>query len=78
MTLVPQAWTDLQARLVEAMVARDVMRSAESTQQVRDVATVTYTRASDAVIDLLAEMRGDGTLPSVTLLLARKDRLVRK
>ncbi len=78
MALVPQAWTDLQARLVEAMVARDVMRSPESTQQVRDVATVNYTRASDAVIDLLAEMRGDGTLPSVTLLLARKDRLVRK
>jgi hypothetical protein len=77
MTLVPQAWTDLQARLVEAMVARDVMRSPESTQQVRDVATVNYTHASDAVIDLLAQMRGDGTLPSLTLLLARKDRLVR-
>lgn len=78
MTQVPQAWTDLHARLVEAMVARDVMRSPESTQQVRDVATVNYTRASDALIDLLAEMRGDGTLPSLTLLLARKDRLVRK
>ncbi len=47
--------------LVAAMVSRDGIKTA-TTSAHRDLATTNYIRASDRLVDLLAEMRASGEL----------------
>lgn len=69
---VPAEWTRLVGQLAQARLNREAMRSG-TTQQLRDEATVRYTRAADAIIDDLAALSDAKVLGRITLLLARKE-----
>lgn len=73
MAVVPEGWTRMMGRVPVAMVARAQMKDG-TTQQLRDAATQEYVQTVDAIMDDLTEMRGDGTLGRITLLLSKKER----
>lgn len=74
MIMVPPAWTRMIGNLRVAQVARDTLRSPITSQMSRDLATVTYSRAVDLVIDDLNTLSEQQVLGRVTMFLARKER----
>jgi hypothetical protein len=73
-TVAPPEWSRMIGNLHVAGVARAAIRAPETPKVQRDEAIVTYTRASDAVIDDLLILRENHTLGRVTQLLGRKER----
>lgn len=74
MTVVPAEWTRLMGTLRNAQIDRDCMRAFETSPADRDLATVRYTRAVDAVIADLFALSAKGELGRITLLLSKKER----
>lgn len=72
---VPQAWTSMITQLHAARVAQDVIANPASGQIDRDMATVAYSRAADAVIADLGRLSGAGVLGRITLFLSKRERV---
>ena len=71
----PNAWIDLIGQLRQAQVSRRLMRDVNATQQMRDAATVAYSRAMDAVFDRLDQMMEQGLLGRISTFLSARGRV---
>lgn len=70
---VPMEWTRMIGNLGAARLDRAAMREAD-TQQLRDDATVRYSRLADLIIEDLGGLQDAKVLGRFTLCLARKER----
>ena len=68
----PNAWIELIGHLRRAQVARRGMRDISVGQQMRDLATVEYSRAMDAVYDRLDQMMETGLTGRISTLLSQR------
>jgi hypothetical protein len=71
----PNAWIDLIGQLRQAQVSRRLMRDISATQQMRDAATVAYSRAMDAVYDRLDQLMEQGVLGRIATFLSARGRV---
>ena len=71
----PNAWIDLIGQLRRAQVARRGMRDIMVTQQIRDAATVEYSRAMDAIFERLDQMMELGLTGRISEFLAKRGRV---
>lgn len=71
----PNAWIDLIGQLRRAQVSRRLMRDISATQQMRDAATVAYSRAMDAVFDRLDQMMEQGLMGRISTFLSARGRV---
>lgn len=71
----PSGWIDMVGYLRRAQVARRIMRDIEASQQDRDLATVAYSRAVDAVFERLDLMMEVGVLAKISVWLSRTGRV---
>lgn len=65
-----RVWVDLIHQLHLAQVAHQAMRDTSVTRQIRDLATVEYARALDAIFARLVEMKLGGVLGRVSAMLS--------
>lgn len=74
MTVVPAEWTRMVGTLRDAQIARDCGKALTASDADRDLATVRYTRAVDAIMADLFALSANGGLGRITLLLSKKER----
>jgi hypothetical protein len=72
--MVPFQWMAMITALRQAQVARDGMRNPEVTSQMRDAATVDYSRALDLIFEALDAMMEAGVLSRIASLLHKPER----
>lgn len=71
---VPIEWTQVVTSHHYARIDREMMRTG-ATQQLRDEATVRYSRGIDTIMDSLTALDDRQQLTRITTLLARKERV---
>ncbi|NJS39822.1 MAG: hypothetical protein HC783_13305 [Rhodobacteraceae bacterium] len=71
---VPAEWTRMIGSFRAAQVAQDQMKDPAASQQVRDDATIRYSRAVDQVIADLGTLSERQVLGRITLFLSKRER----
>lgn len=71
MSVVPTEWTRMIANLRTAQVAQDCIKTPGASQAMRDEATASLVRASDAVIADFGILSERQVLGRITMFLAR-------
>ena len=71
---VPRDWTAALTHLAAAQVARESMRNFLATPEMRDDATVRFSREIEAMFEAMGRPRDSGTTGVITNLLCKRGR----